>query len=132
MDKNSFELECPHCYKENTIRVAASQTCKHCDEPLVGEKYKKVILSAMTVLALGGGAGVIVDDYIGLYRNSVATEYKMVKKCIDRHGTRKSVRNNCFCAVESMTGILDSVKAKVIGEEKLLDMLDDRYYDCRD
>ena len=52
----------------------------------------------------------------------------MMRTCVNRFGNR----DDCFCAVESMSGLIDAQKARLYGEKWLKDLLKDRYYDCRD
>lgn len=130
--ENLLEVECPHCGKENDIKLSSEIKCKECDKSLLGQKYKSFLFSTATVLALGAGGGTIVDSYLNISRASVKTEYKMMKQCINSYGNNTSVRDTCICAVESMVGIVDAQKARLYGRDWLSDMLDDKYRNCRD
>ena len=50
---NNLEIECPHCSKENKINLSTEIKCKHCEKPLIGQKYRKPFMSAMTAFILG-------------------------------------------------------------------------------
>lgn len=130
--KNLLEVECPHCSKENEIKLSSEINCKECNKSLLGNKYKSFIFSATTVLTLGAGLGLISDSYLNINRASVKTEYKMMKQCINSYGNSATVRDTCFCAVESMAGIVDAQKARLYGSNWLSDVLDDKYRSCRD
>lgn len=128
--ENIIEIECPECTENNTIRLTSTITCKNCDKPLIGEKFKKPLFSALTLLLLGTGVGVGIDPYININRPSVKTEFKMMKQCIEIYGHSISVRDNCACAVESMTGVVDAQKARIYGSDWLADVLDEKYTSC--
>lgn len=127
-----IELECPHCASENKIFLSKVIKCKECEKSLIGEKFRKPILSALTTILLGAGIGITADSYININRPSVKTEYKMMKQCINYYGSYKSVRDNCACAVESMAGIVDAQKARLYGPDWLADVLDEKYSKCKD
>ncbi|WP_310441417.1 hypothetical protein [Sulfurimonas sp.] len=127
---NTFDIECPHCLKDNKINLSKNIKCKHCEKPLIGERYIKPIISTFATILIGAGIGMTADGYLNINRASVLTEYKMMKTCIYRFGNYKTVRDNCACAVESMLGIVDAQKARLYGEKWLLDILDDKYKDC--
>ena len=80
------------------------------------------------VLGLSGIAGAIVDDITNINRASVKTEYKMMKTCIHEFYDR----DTCFCAVESMSGLVDAQKARIYGDKWLKELLKDKYNDCKD
>ena len=132
--KNTLDIECPHCFEENQINLSKEIKCKKCEKPLIGEKYRKPIFSAMTTIFIGSGLGLTADAYLNINRASVKTEYKMMKTCIDEFskifGMTDDVRDKCFCAVESMLGIVDAQKAKFYGKNRLREILKDRYNEC--
>lgn len=138
-NKNTLDIECPHCYKENTINLSKEIKCKHCEKPLIGEKYKKPLITAFTAILLGSGIGMTVDSYLNLNRASVENEFIMMKTCIDEYHNfkyesethYKEVRKDCSCAVESMLGIIDAEKARFYTESKIRNILYTRYKDCR-
>lgn len=134
-EKYSFNIECPHCQADNTIKLHKTNKCKQCDKPLGGEKYTKQIISVMSAIIIGGVSGVIIDGYAHVYRASVKTEYKMMKTCIDEHSYYgyydKNVRDQCACAVEQLSGLLDAERARLYGDEKLSKMLDEAYSGCK-
>ena len=59
---NILEIDCPYCYEENKINLSSTIKCKHCSEPLIGEKYSKPIISVMTAIILGIGSGIFLDE----------------------------------------------------------------------
>jgi len=58
----------------------------------------------------------------------------MMKTCIDEHRSYyvsyKDARDNCYCAVETMSGFLDAEKARLYEEAKLKKILKERYREC--
>lgn len=130
--ENLLEIECPHCQKENEIKLSTEINCKECNKSLLGSKYKSFLFSTATVLTLGAGAGAIGDSYFNINRASVKTEYKMMKQCIDIYGYSSNVRDTCACAVESMAGIVDAQKARLYGSKWLSEVLYKKYKSCRD
>ncbi len=130
--ENVLEVECPHCEKENEIKLSSEINCKECNKSLLGSKYKSFLFSTATVLALGAGGGAIGDSYLNINRASVKTEYKMMKQCIDSYGYSTRVRDTCSCAVESMAGIVDAQKARLYGTDWLSEVLNDKYQSCKD
>ncbi len=58
---NNLEIECPHCSKENKINLSTEIKCKHCEKPLIGQKYRKPFMSAMTALILGAGGSYYIN-----------------------------------------------------------------------
>lgn len=128
----SLEIECPHCFKENKINLSKEIKCKECEKPLIGEKYKKQIVTAFTAILIGGSIGMTADGYININRASVKTEYKMMKTCINYYGNNRRTRDNCACAVESMLGMIDAQKARFYSESKLYRILGERYQECTD
>ncbi|QKF77520.1 hypothetical protein [Arcobacter defluvii] len=128
--KNTLDIECPHCLEENKINLSKEIRCKKCEKPLIGEKYRKPILSAMTTILIGSGLGITADAYLNINRASVKTEYKMMKTCIGLFGSYTFVRDRCACAVESMSGVIDAQRARILGIEKLEKILRNRYNEC--
>ena len=94
----------------------------------MGFNYKRFLLPTVVVVGLSGIAGAIVDDTTNLNRASVKTEYKMMRTCVNRFNNR----DTCFCAVESMSGLVDAQKARLYGVKRLEELLEDRYNDCKD
>lgn len=129
--KNTLDIECSHCHEENQINLSKEIKCKKCEKPLIGEKYRKPIFSAMTTILIGSGLGLTADAYLNINRASVKTEYKMMKTCIDEFGNSSSVRDKCVCAVESMLGIIDAKRARSLEPDKLRNILESRYYECK-
>lgn len=127
-NKHEINLLCPKCDNQNTINLSSDIKCKECEETLIGRSYKEFILPTIMVLGLSAIGGAMIDDSLNLNRASVKTEYKMMRTCINRFNDR----DNCFCAVESMSGFIDAEKARFYGKQWLKDELKNRYYDCRD
>jgi len=126
--KHNIDVLCPECEHKNKINLSSDIKCKECDKTLLGHTYKRFILPLIVTVGLSAVAGAMIDDTVNINRASVKTEYKMMKTCINRFGSR----DNCACAVESMSGIVDAQKARLYGENWLRDVLRDRYNDCRD
>jgi len=127
-NKHEISLLCPKCDNENTINLSSDIKCKKCEETLVGRSYKEFILPTIVVLGLSAIGGAMIDDSLNLNRASVKTEYKMMRTCINRFNDR----DNCFCAVESMSGFIDAEKARFYSSSKLSNILKEKYYDCID
>ena len=125
-----IELECPHCYEKNSVKLAQQSKCEKCQKSFSGHFYKSVVLSAGLLLGVGAVGGALIDDTINLNRASVKTEYKMMKTCIDEFKYRdgyKTARDKCYDVVESMSGFLDAEKARFYGKEGLEKELAKRY-----
>ncbi|MCT7560690.1 hypothetical protein ACN2C0_01440 [Aliarcobacter butzleri] len=132
--ENSILIICDKCSEENKILLSKDIKCKKCDKSLIGSKYKEYIISGFTTILIGVGIGAVADSYVNIQRPSVKTEYKMMKSCINFQSISDSntirVRDNCFCAVESMAGIVDAQKARLYGDKWLKDILIERYESC--
>lgn len=126
--KHEINLLCSKCNNENTINLSSDIKCKECEETLIGKSYKEYILPTIVVLGLSAIGGAMLDDSVNLNRASVQTEYKMMRTCINRFNDR----DNCYCAVESMSGFIDAEKARFYNISKLSTILKERYYGCRD
>lgn len=130
---NKIEIVCPKCSEVTT----AEFTHRGCDciEEYTNKKFTLVVISVMSAIILGGVSGVIIDGYTHVYRASVKTEYKMMKTCIDRHSDHgyynKNVRDQCACAVEQLSGFLDAELIRLYGDEKVYNMLNQAYSDCK-
>ena len=105
-DKQTIEIECPHCKKENLIKLSSDIHCKHCHATLmqVGYQRKKLYgkFLATTMLSLAVGNGVVIDkEFI---RYPIEEEYKIINSCITLNETPQSKENYlkqseiCFCA----------------------------------
>jgi hypothetical protein len=127
-NKHNIDLLCLACDHKNKVYFSSDIKCKECNETLIGYTYKVFIVPALVVIGLSAIGGAMIDDTLNLNRASVKTEYKMMRTCINRFG----YRDNCFCAVESMSGFLDAEKARLYSRSKLSDILKDRYNDCVD
>ena len=127
-EENKIDLECSSCSTENTVNLSSDIKCKKCNKSLTGKLYKNIIISAGLLVGLGAIGGALVDDVININRASVKTEYKMMRTCVNRFQNSE----NCYCAVESMSGIIDAEKARLYGKGWLKDILAERYKACLD
>jgi phage FluMu protein Com len=127
-NKHYIDLLCPTCDHENTVHLSSNIKCKECNKTLIGYTYEAFILPVLAVMGLSAIGGAMIDDTLNLNRASVKTEYKMMRTCINRFGHR----DNCFCAVESMSGFLDAEKARFYSRSKLSNILQNKYNDCVD
>jgi transposase-like protein len=128
LKKDQINLECPECSEDNIVKLSSELKCKKCEKTLLGFNYKRFLLPTIAVVGLSGAAGAIIDDTVNLNRVSVKTEYKIMRTCINSFYDRET----CFCAVESMSGLVDAQKAKLYGDKWLKDLLHERYNDCKD
>ena len=128
IEQNYISLECPECFEDNKVKLSSELKCKKCEKTLLGFNYKRFLLPTIVVVGLSGIAGAVIDDTANLNRASVKIEYKMMRTCVSRFYDR----DTCFCAVESMSGLVDAQKARLYGDKWLKDLLKDRYEDCRD
>jgi len=131
---NKVEIVCPKCSKITTAEFA-HRGCD-CIEEYANKKYTLQAISVMSAIIIGGVSGAIFDGYTNIYRASVKTEYKMMKTCIKEHsyndGTHdEKIRDQCVCAVEQLSGLLDAERARFYGDAKLSEMLDTAYQDCK-
>jgi ribosomal protein S27E len=126
--EKDIQIECPHCFHENSVQLSSEVKCKECKKPLTGKLYKSVVFSTALLIGTGVIGGAIIDDTVNINRASVKTEYKMMRTCLHEF----SNRDNCFCAVESMSGFLDAEKARFYSRESLAGILKDRYESCTD
>lgn len=133
-NENKLEIICEKCNTENIILVSKDLKCKNCNNSLNNKRYKEFILSGTKILLVGAALGAVADSYINIQRPSVKTEYKMMKYCIDvnsNYGRHTSiVRDRCACAVESMAGIIDAQKARLMKENQIYNIVLDKYYSC--
>lgn len=126
----SFDICCPKCDEINTIKITEEIKCKKCETSFSGKKFGQIVSDGLANFALAGAIVLTADAYLHINRASVSTEYKMVKTCTDRYGTTIPVRNVCFCAVESMSGVIDAQMARFRDSEWLAEELDKRYRKC--
>ena len=105
-DKQTIEIECPHCKKENFIKLSSNIHCKHCHATLMQEGYQRKKLYgkflATTMLSLAIGGCVVIDkEFI---RYPIEEEYKIINSCITSNKMLQSKENYlkqskiCFCA----------------------------------
>lgn len=131
-DDKKLILECHHCEEENTINLSSIVKCKSCQKPINGSvvKYKSNGTVLIGTFLSGLVAGAVVEDkelvssevlyvsgtavatYAVVARAKLETEYKMMKKCIDKFGSNTEVRDNCFCVVKKMSSFITKVLSK--------------------
>lgn len=133
--KYELEIECTDCLELNKIKVDNELKCKKCEKPLVGKSYKNPIISSMLLLLIGSGIGITSDNYLNINRPSVKTEYFMMQTCLKEYSNENNeyseeIRDNCICAVETMSGIIDAQKARIYGESWLKEILVEKYESC--
>ena len=110
---NILEIDCPHCYEENKINLSSAIKCKHCSKPLIGEKYSKPIISAMTAIILGIGGGIFLDETFETDRYPIYTEYNIINSCLTndeeplKEEYYKQKRDICICALRKTENELD-------------------------
>lgn len=149
-EDKSLIVECHHCEEENIIKLSKVIECKNCKKPINGYtvKYKTNGIVILGSLLAGATAGVVLEDkeivssellyvtgtavttYAIVARSKLETEYKMMKKCIDKFGTTKEVRDNCFCVVRKLSSFMTAVLAK--DKEWVEDELEKKYEKCSD
>ncbi|WP_108064355.1 hypothetical protein [Poseidonibacter lekithochrous] len=150
-DNNEIKIECEHCETENEIKLKEKVNCKNCSKPLTGNNVTYKMNKTSAVLGLLGGVviGSVLEDqeisnseiisivatglgsYVYTFRLKVETEYKIIKTCIDKFGSTKENRDNCFCVVKKMATYLNSVLLKEKGEEWIDEELDKQYAECK-
>jgi len=131
---NVLEVDCPHCYEKNRIKLSSAIKCKHCNKPLIGEKYTKPLISTMTAIILGIGGGVFYEKF-ETDRYPIAIEYSIVNSCmssyekplISKYFSKK--KNVCICALkETETEIDFHEYAK--DKNKFLDVFGNKVGEC--
>jgi hypothetical protein len=110
---NTLEIACPYCDEENKINLSSAIKCKHCNEPLINEKYSKPIISVMTAVILGIGGGFFLDETFETDRYPVNVEYNIIDSCLSsyeeplKRGYYKQKRNICICALKKTEQKID-------------------------
>lgn len=110
---NILEVDCPHCYQENKINLQKAIKCKHCEKPLLGEKYTKPIVSVLTAMIFGLGSGIAIDESFETDRYPISVEHSIIENCISSYNKPlkksyyKNKRNTCICALKKTEDILD-------------------------
>ena len=102
-----MKIECPKCFKENSLNLEAKVNCGHCKEEITGYTYKKPLISATTALIIGAGGFFAVDNYVlSNDRYPISAEYELIELCTSSYqkpmksrsfSEKKSV---CICALE--------------------------------
>jgi ribosomal protein L37AE/L43A len=109
----SIDVECPHCFKENKINLSTEIKCKHCEKSLIGHKYRKPFMSAMTALIIGAGGTYYINEQFESNRYPINIEYAIINSCVsysDRPLLRKDYRNKeniCICALKKVQKEID-------------------------
>lgn len=122
---NVLEVACPKCYEENQINLATTIKCKHCDEPLIGEKYSKPIISVMSAIILGIGGGIILDETFETDRYPIKTEYNIIDSCLSyyeeplKREDYKHKKDICICALKKTENEIDYSDVKKNNKEFL-------------
>lgn len=150
LEKKDKELvvECHHCDEENIIKLSNVISCKNCKKPISGHtvKYKSngtvIIGSLLAGVAVGAAledkelvssevlyiSGTAVSTYAFVARAKLETEYKMMKKCINKFGATDKVRNNCFCVVKKLSSFMTSTSVK--DKDWVEEELEKKYEKC--
>ncbi|MCG3692502.1 hypothetical protein [Aliarcobacter butzleri] len=110
---NNLKIECPHCSKENKINLSTEIKCKHCEKPLIGQKYRKTFMSAITAIILGIGGGYYFNEKLDDNRYPLGLEYALIKSCVspderpllDKDFEKKE--NICICALNKTQKEID-------------------------
>jgi ribosomal protein S27E len=110
---NILEVECPKCFEENIINLSSTIKCKHCNEPLIGKKYSKPLISTMTAIIIGAGGGIFLDKKFETDRYPIHIEYNIIDSCLSSHEEplyRKHYikkRDICICSLRKTENELD-------------------------
>ncbi len=110
---NNLEIECPHCSKENKINLSKEIKCKHCEKPLIGQKYRKPFMGAMTAFILGVGGTYYINEQFESNRYPINFEYAIINSCVsysEQPLLRKDYRNKkdiCICALNKTQKEID-------------------------
>jgi hypothetical protein len=132
---NILEIECPHCSEDNSINLSSTIKCKHCNEPLIGEKYTKPIISVMTAIILGIGGGVYLDEKFETNRYPINTEYNIIYSCLSSYEEPlseryyKNKKQICSCALRKTENKIDFDEYKK-DENKFLDIFEKKAKEC--
>ncbi|MFY4842157.1 hypothetical protein ACOTWI_07490 [Aliarcobacter butzleri] len=112
-NNNNLEIECSHCSKENKINLSTEIKCKHCKKPLIGQKYKKPFMPAITAIILGIGGGYYFNEKLDDNRYPLSVEYTLINSCVsndERPLLRKNYNNKeriCICALDKTQKEID-------------------------
>ena len=135
-NENNLEIECPHCFKDNSINLSSEIKCKKCKKPLIGEKYKKPIMSAMTAILLGVGGGIYLDEKFETDRYPIATEYNIIDSCLSSYDEEpldrkhyKKKKQICICALKETESEID-FDEYIKHENKFLDIFEKKALSC--
>ena len=135
MSKNILEIDSPHCFEENKINLSSEIKCKYCNEPLIGEKYTKPIISVMTAIILGIGGGIYLDGKFEIDRYSINTEYNIIHNCLSSYDEPLNERyyrikkERCICALKKTENEIDFDEYDK-NENKFLDIFEDKIKEC--
>lgn len=132
---NNLEIDCPHCYEKNKINLSSEIKCKHCDKPLVGEKYTKPIMSALTAILLGLGGGFYLDDKFEADRYPISIEYDLINSCVSfyekplKEKDYRKKQNVCICTLKYTQEEIDYSEYKE-SENKFFDIFEEKVKEC--
>jgi len=110
---NNLDIECPHCSKENKINLSTEIKCKHCEKPLIGQKYRKPFMSAMTAFILGAGGTYYINEQFELNRYPLNIENGIINSCVSyyeqplSHKDYRNKENICICALNKTQKEID-------------------------
>lgn len=114
-----MKIECPHCFKENTLNLEGRVDCEHCQEDLANNSYKKPIFSGGTVLVIGILGGQIADYAIFDNRYPLKVEYSLIDTCLNSSDTAlnrilyKKKREVCICSMQETMNEISYIRYKV-------------------
>ncbi|WP_419675588.1 hypothetical protein ACN2CX_07560 [Aliarcobacter butzleri] len=109
--------------------------CKHCEKPLIGQKYKKTFMSAITAIILGIGGGYYFNEKLDDNRYPLGLEYALIKSCVspderpllDKDFEKKE--NICICALNKTQKEIDYPKYKK-KQSTYLNIFEVKAYEC--
>ncbi|MCP5170218.1 MAG: hypothetical protein H6999_10750 [Hahellaceae bacterium] len=114
-----MKIECPKCFKENNLHLAAKVKCGNCQEELTGKTFKKTIMSGGAILAIGLVGGQVAEYAFFDNRYPMNVEYSIIEACTSSYqepvsravyGNRKKV---CLCAMEDTMNEISYIRYKV-------------------
>uniref|UniRef100_UPI0040473A1A hypothetical protein n=1 Tax=Aliarcobacter sp. TaxID=2321116 RepID=UPI0040473A1A len=110
---NNLKIECPHCSKENEINLSTEIKCKHCEKPLIGHKYRKPFMSAITAFVLGAWDTNQINEQFESNRYPINFEYAIINSCVsdsEQPLLRKNYKYKediCICALNKTQEEID-------------------------
>ncbi|OOR99115.1 hypothetical protein B0186_08205 [Canicola haemoglobinophilus] len=107
-----FEIECPHCRKNNKIRLPENAECRHCKNSLDEYRFsskslvKPILATSATALFAGSVIGYVVEDRLDIVRYRPELEFAIISQCSNSGTTYLSKTKFeryiriCSCALE--------------------------------